>query len=92
MPFALLQSVMMFVLELQFIDDNLSKEKDDAKLEHLTERLRVYEFRALNLFRDIDLDNCVAGNPEKKKELPPLPVRLSEEDEGSDLELSDDCD
>jgi hypothetical protein len=94
LPFALLQSVIMFVLELQFIDANLAKEKDDAKLEHLSERLKVYEFRALNLFRDIDLTHCGVGieaglhpSPEKQKE--PL-VKLGEVEEHSDLELLDD--
>ena len=55
LPYALLQSVIMFVLELQFIDSNLAKEKDDTKLEVLAERLKMTEYRALNLFRDIDI-------------------------------------
>jgi hypothetical protein len=83
----------MFVLELQFIDANLAKEKDDAKLEHLSERLKVYEFRALNLFRDIDLTHCEAAveaglHPSPEKPLAKLgEVEVAEH---SDLELLDD--
>jgi hypothetical protein len=32
--------------------------QDDLKLESMAERLRMYENRALNLFREVDLDHC----------------------------------
>jgi hypothetical protein len=32
--------------------------QDDVKLESMAERLRMYENRALNLFREVDLDHC----------------------------------
>ena len=66
------------------------KEKDDVRIQSLTDRLRIYEIRALNLFRDVNLGHIdgihlVSKNSAKSKA---RLVKLSEEDL-SDLELSD---
>ena len=68
------------------------KEKDDVRIQSLTDRLRIYEIRALNLFRDVNLGHIdgihlVSKNSAKSKARVTL-VKLSEEDL-SDLELSD---
>ena len=85
LPYALLQSVIMFVLELQYIDANLADEKDDTRQESKAQRLKLYEYRALNLFRDVDLDRCgdlveVQGKAAGRK-VHPQHLRINEDDE-----------
>lgn len=101
----MLQTVIMFMLELQYIDSNLANETDEAKLECLAEKLKIYEYRALNLFRGVDLDDY-GSLDEVPDNVVGMEVRIHEPrineepeeeqavpanvaDDDSDLELSD---
>jgi hypothetical protein len=73
--------------------------KHGCRQESLADRLKVNEYRALNLFRGIDLDHCVLGEsdvdvtPRPEVTRPPRLAdelfREEEENLSSDLELSD---
>ena len=48
----------MFVQEMHYMTQNIAKalDQDDSKtVEDLSERLKIYEVRALTLFKDMDL-------------------------------------
>ena len=48
----------MFVQEMHYMTQNIAKalDRDDSKtVENLSERLKIYEVRALTLFKDMDL-------------------------------------
>ena len=48
----------MFVQEMHYMTQNIAKALDDDKaqiVEDLSERLKIYELRALTLFKDMDL-------------------------------------
>ena len=54
----LFQALCMFVQEMHYMTQNIAKalDQDDSKtVEDLSERLKIYEVRALTLFKDMDL-------------------------------------
>ena len=74
----------MFVQEMHFMAQNIAKAARDEnypKLEQLTEDLRIYELRALTLFKDLDLthieENLVV-NEDKYVDQSPSPASYDE--------------
>ena len=56
--FALFQALCMFVQEMHYMTQNIrnaAEEENYTLLEELSEDLKVYELRALTLFKDLDL-------------------------------------
>ena len=48
----------MFVQEMHYMTQNIAKasnQDDNETVEDLSDRLRIYEVRALTLFKDVDL-------------------------------------
>ena len=58
LQFAVIQALCMFVQEMHYMTQNIAKaaeEEDFPRLEQLSADMKVYELRALTLFKDLDL-------------------------------------
>jgi len=59
---AILQALCMFVQEMHYMTQNIAKALDQENteiVEDLSERLKIYELRALTLFKDMDLSQIM---------------------------------
>ncbi len=68
----------MFVQEMHYMTQNIAKgieQDDDGAVQDLSERLKIYELRALTLFKDLDLsqieDDLTLDGPEKAGSISP---------------------
>ena len=56
------QALCMFVQEMHYMTQNIAKALDQENteiVEDLSERLKIYELRALTLFKDMDLSQIM---------------------------------